>query len=264
MSESAPGRIRLPGQQLREAREAQGLSQAEMSARLHLSVSYIRALEADDYSRLPQAAFVRGYIRNYARLVNLPGDELASLFQQIQNEMAPPVETPAVPPPARDYRHRWWIAGAAGFVAVLWLLWPTSVQQDRPVEMPAAGQVMPDKQVADQTAADVAGDPEAPAGQTPAALAEPVPPEPAVEPAPVVDRLLVRFGEACWLRVRDRHDNELFVGQRDAGQSLQLEGDGPFRLTLGNAAAVVAIEVNGDAVPVPAAAPGQVITVRTP
>jgi cytoskeleton protein RodZ len=79
---------------------------------------------------------------------------------------------------------------------------------------------------------------------------------------PVADQLALSFQEACWLRVRDGNGEELYVGQRDAGQNLQLQGTGPFRITLGNAAAVSAITFNGAAVRVPQAEPGQVVTVR--
>ena len=80
----------------------------------------------------------------------------------------------------------------------------------------------------------------------------------------VSDRLVIRFKEVCWLRVRNADGDEIFVGQRDESQPLQLDGRGPFRVTLGNAAAVSEILVNDASVRVPAVAPGQVITVRAP
>lgn len=255
MSETGQGRLLLPGQQLKQAREAAGLSQSDVANKLRLSTSYVRALEEDDYKRLPEPAFVRGYIRNYARLVGLPGDELASLYQQIQQEVQPSSASAPEPMAERspvDNRHRWWIAGAVGFVLVIWLLWPSSVEPPPAVVAEPAVESVPAEVEVDEAEAESA-EPELAAPSV--AEAEPVAPPP--------DELEIRFVETCWLRVRDVADGELFVGQRDAGQTLRLQGAGPFRITLGNAAAVQAIAVNGQSTPVPAAAPGQVITVRT-
>ncbi|MFN3712742.1 MAG: RodZ domain-containing protein [Alcanivoracaceae bacterium] len=255
MMESDQGRLLLPGQQLRKAREARGLSEVQIAERMHLSVSYIRALEADNYAKLPEAAFIRGYIRNYAKLVSLPGDELANLFQQIVSEQAPADPSPSLIPvnEGRD-RRSWWIAGAVGLVLAVWLLWPSSVQTpvERPVEQPAEPEwpqeideeelELPEQGAESQAAIELAS---SPAG-------------------PVADRLEIRFSEDCWLRVRDVDGDEIYVGQRTGNQPLLLEGRGPFRITLGNAAAVSAIMVNDASVRVPTVAPGQVITVRAP
>ena len=61
----------LPGVILAAAREAQGLSIGDISQKLKLSVAQIRAIEADDHSKLPSPVFVRGFIRSYARLLKL-------------------------------------------------------------------------------------------------------------------------------------------------------------------------------------------------
>lgn len=264
MSDMERGRLLMPGERLRLGREALGLSEADIAARMHLSMSYIRALESDDYKRLPEGAFVRGYIKNYAKLVNLPADELVSLYQQINQESR--VEEPAALPPkglSQD-RRLWWVGGAVGFAVAIWLFWPTSVHSPA-VPEPTFSE--PDIQYLDDAEADsVEG------AETEQALPEndaealDMAPDAAAESAadPDSDRLVVSFSELCWLRVRDASGEELYVGQRDAGQTLELAGRGPFRLTLGNAAAVSAISFNDAGVRVPQAAPGQVITVRAP
>ena len=43
----------LPGERCRKAREAQGMTQAQAAQRLHLSLTYLQSLDADDYERLP-------------------------------------------------------------------------------------------------------------------------------------------------------------------------------------------------------------------
>lgn len=64
----------LPGKRLREAREARGLSREGVAAQLRLNVRLITALEEDDYDALPGATFTSGYLRSYARLLELPED----------------------------------------------------------------------------------------------------------------------------------------------------------------------------------------------
>ncbi len=49
----------LPGERCRKAREAQGMTQAQAAQRLHLSLTYLQSLDADDYERLPEATFVK-------------------------------------------------------------------------------------------------------------------------------------------------------------------------------------------------------------
>lgn len=270
MSNTEHGRLLLPGERLRSGREALGLSEADIAARMHLSMSYIRALEADDYKRLPDAAFVRGYIKNYARLVDLPADELVSVFQQLNQESR--AEEPA-PLPAKSAIHDrrlWWVGGAIGFVVAVWLLWPTSVELPQPRTVEPTF-IEPQEPLFDDSEADadqLDGADQLPPADVETDVEQGTEAQPeAVEEssaAAAADRLEVSFSELCWLRVRDANGEELYVGQRDAGQTLQLSGQGPFRLTLGNAAAVSAISFNDAGVRVPQAAPGQVITVRAP
>ncbi|OMH30922.1 RodZ domain-containing protein [Motiliproteus sp. MSK22-1] len=70
------------GQRLKSAREARNLSIEDVSARLNISAKYIRALEELDFESLPGLPFVRGYIRSYARFVELSGDELVVSFNR--------------------------------------------------------------------------------------------------------------------------------------------------------------------------------------
>ncbi len=70
-----------PGERLSKARKQQKLDIDAVAGQLNLSVSVLRSLEADDYSALPSSTFVKGYIRNYARLLRLPDTELVKAFE---------------------------------------------------------------------------------------------------------------------------------------------------------------------------------------
>jgi cytoskeleton protein RodZ len=64
------------GKTLREAREQLGLSVNDVANRIKFAPRQIESLEADDYVRLPEAAFVRGFVRSYARLLELDPERL--------------------------------------------------------------------------------------------------------------------------------------------------------------------------------------------
>jgi cytoskeleton protein RodZ len=53
-----------------------------MASELHLTVPIVEALEADDYERVESRVFVRGYLRNYARIVGLPTDSILRQFDE--------------------------------------------------------------------------------------------------------------------------------------------------------------------------------------
>lgn len=67
----ANGAMPTPGAVLAAARVARGASLEDVSRSLKLSVAQVMALEADDHSQFSGAVFVRGFIRNYARLLHV-------------------------------------------------------------------------------------------------------------------------------------------------------------------------------------------------
>ncbi len=74
------------GKRLASARAEMNLSAQDVAAQLNLSARVIDALESDDYSSLPGATFVRGYLRAYAKLV---GVDEASLLESTDAAFAP-------------------------------------------------------------------------------------------------------------------------------------------------------------------------------
>ena len=63
------------GERLREAREAQGLSLAEIGARTRIPVRQLEAIEASNFSALPSITYSVGFAKAYARAVG--ADEVA-------------------------------------------------------------------------------------------------------------------------------------------------------------------------------------------
>src|SRR5207237_7381188 len=64
------------GAQLRSAREALGLGVSEVAHQLKLAPRQVEAMEAGRFEALPGGTFVRGMLRNYARLLKLEPEPL--------------------------------------------------------------------------------------------------------------------------------------------------------------------------------------------
>jgi cytoskeleton protein RodZ len=85
-----PGRPVAPGALLREARERQGLSLADVARHLKLSQRQVDAIEKDNFAALPGPVFVRGFMRNYARLVALDAAVLVAAAEATPGFPLPP------------------------------------------------------------------------------------------------------------------------------------------------------------------------------
>ncbi len=80
------GLIDGPGTILRRAREAKGLDIVAVAAMLHLSEFKVKAIEADDFSSLPEPVFVRGYLKNYARILGEQVDPVLDAYTNFSSE----------------------------------------------------------------------------------------------------------------------------------------------------------------------------------
>ena len=91
-----PEAQRSPGALLAAERERQGLSRADIAQRLHMSASQVEALEGGDYARLPSGTFLRGFVRNYARILGLDANTaLRALAGDAPGEKAPAIVVPS-------------------------------------------------------------------------------------------------------------------------------------------------------------------------
>lgn len=64
------------GSILRDAREMKGLTLAEVQERIRINAQYLDALEEGAYHLLPTQVHVRGFLRNYARFLDLDPEPL--------------------------------------------------------------------------------------------------------------------------------------------------------------------------------------------
>lgn len=72
-----------PGVRLRTAREGLNKTQQEVAQTLCLKLSIVESIETDSYEHMPSSVFVRGYLRSYAKLLNIDPEEVIELFNRL-------------------------------------------------------------------------------------------------------------------------------------------------------------------------------------
>jgi len=71
------------GSELVKARKALSLTAADVADKLLISEDIIKAIENSQVENLPALTFTRGYIRSYARLVDVPAEEIISAYLSV-------------------------------------------------------------------------------------------------------------------------------------------------------------------------------------
>jgi hypothetical protein len=78
--------MRTVGQSIRQARQENGLSLADLARTTKIKIEQLEALERDDYSHLPPAAYVRGFVKNIARVLDLNERDLLAILRRDYHE----------------------------------------------------------------------------------------------------------------------------------------------------------------------------------
>lgn len=238
---------------LRKAREARGLSIADIVAALKYSPRQIEALEADQLSALPSSVFVRGIVRSYARMLKLDPEPLLELLQT-EIPVAPPEVRPpedmGVAMPRASRQNSVLMVGLmlVTVVAVIGGLWhflaPTQppvaplAEQQGAVDLPAPAMPSPTPDRA--SVGDIQALP-APVPDIAAPVAVPMeqPKAPVVDstlPVPAGGRpLSFEFRGTSWVEVKDATQRIIFTGQYLAGTKQVALGQPPFQIVIGNA-----------------------------
>lgn len=262
------------GEQLRAAREARGLSLDDVSQVLKLGVRQVEALENGDWHGLPGNTFIRGFVRNYARLVHVDG---AALMTQLDTILEPPkasLELPATTPASmpvatssgrsRDFAVALFGIGLVGVAFIIYFLMPGGMADLQAALKSVAALVHPAEQPVPPAAVAVP-EPVMPPGATtqqvlnpqaqpvtePAAAAQPatasptapMPPAPANVAAGIaagggVPMLRLVFDKDSWVEVRDRNSKVIFSQKGAPGSDFAVDGEGPLAVVVGYAPGV--------------------------
>jgi cytoskeleton protein RodZ len=253
------------GKTLREARERLGLSVADVAHQIKLAPRQIEALEADDYRHLPEMAFVRGFVRSYAKILHLDAESLLAALPQPEAAAVQPISLPVevpFPSPLSPQRQNLILLGAAlvlAVVVVVFAVWHFTSPQNKtettsvetPLALPAEVQVISASSVAEIGAmasavpaasaslpSPVAAHSAVPVTKPAAGPTAAQPSKPALQPeaAAKTGTLRLVFDQESWTEIRDR-DGKLISSQiNPPGSELRLDGRAPLSLVVGHAA----------------------------
>ncbi|MDR2625141.1 MAG: helix-turn-helix domain-containing protein [Zoogloeaceae bacterium] len=270
------------GRQLKAAREAVKLTVPDVAQRLRLGERQVTALEEGDLAALPGRTFVRGFVRNYARVVNLEAAPLLETLDGVDKLSAPrlnlPESTHVVMPGSQEQGRRDSTrVVATGLVLLLiaillyfflpeqtWMRirdgqWLENRQTeengaqlvDNPVLVP--GESLP---VSISPAPDAAEDAPVAAEVAPSASTPPAAP-------PAGGDAQFSFTQESWVEVRDRNNVVISSRQHAAGTRHAVSGAAPLTVTVGRASGVT-LTYRGKPVPLRPGAGNDVARVVLP
>ncbi|MGB7933660.1 MAG: helix-turn-helix domain-containing protein, partial [Gammaproteobacteria bacterium] len=123
------------GWRLVKAREAQGLTITVAANKLRLSAATLQALESNRYEDLPEPIFVRGYLRAYARLLEMDQKVLIAEYNQLVDTLGP-VLMPTTKVRRQATARASYIRGAIALIVVVLLgsWWYSRLKHDVPVQ----------------------------------------------------------------------------------------------------------------------------------
>jgi len=199
VDEQGIGASATVGEQLRAAREEQGVSLEEVATRTRIPTRHLESLEASDWSKLPATTYSIGFAKSYASALGL---DRTRIGEQLRAEMSGysqrPTHTAEVFEPADPARvmPKWLVLLAVvGVIAVIAAL---LFFRNREINGP------------DEGSPQAVAAPQDPAAGAPAGAATPA--------GPVV----ITANEPAWLQVYEKGGRTLFQGQLGAGQSYEV------------------------------------------
>lgn len=292
-----------PGEVLKQAREKMGWSVRDVADRLRLRVSVIEDLENNNPDTDQLATFTRGYLRSYAKLLQIDSNKLLEEQDIDANSSETIQKMQSFSRKTRRQKSESRLMMLSGVIALILVgitgAWYWQNQQtveplvpqqaaDELVTTPNDTDIMPVADPAQAPISETEPEPSVPAsseGQqaTQAVAPESTTSEPSISEqideaqrvandsvgndneAPVAadNTLVMRFSSDCWIDVRDATGARLATGIKTNGDALTLNGEPPYQLVLG-APSAVTITFNGDNIDLDGYPTGQVARLRLP
>ncbi|HHB92245.1 MAG TPA: helix-turn-helix domain-containing protein [Thioploca sp.] len=231
--------ILSPGSRLRQLREQNNVSIKHVADRLFLDIRVIEKIEADDYENLPPLIFIRGYMRNYAKLLDVKPESILDAFD-------PDSKQPKLRPPMKrkeqasrhDPLH---VLGTVVVIIILLVLAAMWQYPETPPILPETGPSIPIEPV-EPIEPDLTipvPKPEEIVNNSQNNVNEEVEEnnvEPIAEIIPLVNdkTIKVYFKARAWMRITDKTKASLYEGISNKGKVLSRDGTPPFYLKVGN------------------------------
>jgi cytoskeleton protein RodZ len=233
-----PDSARGIGERLRQARIRAGMTPSEVGSQLKMPTHVIEALEREDWAHIGAPVFIRGQLRSYARLMELPADaitESVSTPAAKPADLVPRTFTPRMQRLVEQTARRLVYVVITATIAVpVWLATRShldgavdtvSLDTDASLAQPKQSRTSP------VSATDASP---APAAPLVASITPPMPQRPAV----AADDLSVSFSGESWVRVSAPDGTLIEQALVPSGQQRVFKPGQVGKAVLGNAQAV--------------------------
>lgn len=116
------------GAYMRELRLHYGLSEQDVSERLHIRIKYVTAIEAANFEAMPGKAYARGYVHTYAEFLGLDADQVVE--RCFGGEAAHEVQEHSIPDSSNWYKRNKRYGGVLAVLLLLGGLFSIATQSD--------------------------------------------------------------------------------------------------------------------------------------
>ena len=259
------------GQILKTHRENANISLAKIASLLKLTESQVEHIENDEYHLLGAKTFVKGYIKNYCRTLNIDSTTILT--------MLPAYSTSDKPVDMQSFSRRTEkeahdsrlmtvsyliLAIVIGSSAVWW--WQNAMPIDEQTNtINANNSLISEQQKSTKLLAEAADEAQSneiePAPQANSTVFNE---QQTIQAAPLNDAqsqseptssdlstIIMMFNDESWVEIHDANDEKIAFGVKKAGYEMTLTGVAPFSVVLGKHD-VVRITLNGEPVDISA------------
>lgn len=243
------------GQVLKSAREAQQLDINDICSYLRLSRRQVIALENNDFSVLPEATITRGFIRNYARMLDLDAEPLLEAYRSFSSSIHPrpiSIQSENILMPGNDKRSLMVYIIASVLIVLLVTAWVIYVDYipKKPIAeiaVPIATEQVVTNQQAIAVEEDSSANPTEEPSPSEVATPEVAQPEAqsTVSTAPAIVEtalatanlatLQIKASDRSWVSITDRNNKNIFDKIMVSGVAETVKGEPPLQVVIGNA-----------------------------
>lgn len=225
------------GEQLRAAREAAGLSLADVASKTRITMRHLEAIESSDFSALPGATYSLGFARSYAKAVGL---DAVALTDALRAELAEgghhtttarqPAYEPTDPARVPSRGLAWGAAGLAALLAIAYFIWRSFALSPTPDAPKTAPKAVAEAPIATGT---------------PAAASRPS----------ANSTVVLTAQDSVWVKIYDADDKRLYENEMKAGDSFTVPADANNPMIVTGRPQVLTVTIDGK--PVPALGTGE-------
>lgn len=217
---NALGNVQRPGEYLRQIRVSQKRDLTTIAQDLNIPVKALTALEQDNYTALPEATFIKGYYRTYAKYLNVDATSIIQRFDEIylndtglaaSQELAQsPMKIMGKLPGSNRSRNQKWLKRSVIALSIVLLLWAAVAGIKNWSEKREATPTTTETQVEVLSESDT--------------------------PAMTGDSLSLSFNRPTSVNIIDSTGKVLATGRQSS--TITLNGESPFQIRLDDATAV--------------------------